>query len=80
MANPDMATSFPKLRGAFEGRALFVAGETSSFLKREHEAEIRRTFPDAEFSWIPNGGHWLHAERHKDFMETVAAFLQRPST
>jgi esterase len=36
---------------------------------------IRALFPKARFAKIPGTGHWLHAEKPREFEETVRVFL-----
>jgi len=67
--------SFPHLEGSFEGPTLFLSGGASDYVLPEHRAEIKRLFPTARFAKIPGAGHWLHAEKPKEFMATVDAFL-----
>ncbi|MCA3468248.1 MAG: alpha/beta hydrolase, partial [Rhodobacter sp.] len=32
-------------------------------------------FPRARFAKIPGAGHWLHAEKPREFEETLRVFL-----
>jgi esterase len=41
----------------------------------EHRDRIRALFPAARFAKIPGAGHWLHAEKPREFEAAVAAFL-----
>ena len=36
---------------------------------------IRALFPTARFAKLAGAGHWLHAERPREFEETVEVFL-----
>ena len=42
----------------------------------EHRSGIKALFPKARFARIPDTGHWLHAEKPRDFTETAQAFLE----
>lgn len=66
---------FPPIDSRFEGDTLFLSGGTSTYVKTEHRTEIKRLFPNAKFAKIPGAGHWLHAEKPREFTESVAAFL-----
>ena len=66
---------WPGIQGQFEGRALFLSGAQSSYVLPEHRALILRQFPNAYFARIPGAGHWLHAEKPREFEETVRIFL-----
>jgi esterase len=67
---------FPVPAGAkYEGPALFVAGERSDYIRREHHALIRALFPAARFATVPNAGHWLHADNLAGLLSVVEPFL-----
>lgn len=66
---------WPGTVGQFDGRALFLSGAKSSYVLPEHRALILRQFPNADFASIPGAGHWLHAEKPREFEETVRIFL-----
>ncbi|WGW05591.1 alpha/beta fold hydrolase [Tropicibacter oceani] len=67
--------SFPEIDGQFNGPALFLSGGTSDYVLPEHRARIRALFPKARFAKLPGAGHWLHAEKPRDFEASVRAFL-----
>lgn len=66
---------FPLLEGHFEGPALFLSGAQSDYLRREHRDRIKALFPKAQFLKIPGAGHWLHAEKPRDFEAAIRAWL-----
>lgn len=66
---------WPGTGGQFTGRALFLSGAQSSYVLPEHRALILAQFPNAYFARIPGAGHWLHAEKPREFEETVRIFL-----
>jgi esterase len=68
--------SFPELDGQFEGNALFLSGAVSNYVLPEHRDRIKSLFPNARFAKIPGAGHWLHAEKPREFEETVRVFLE----
>jgi len=61
---------------AYEGPALFLKGEQSTYILPEHEAVTRRLFPSFAFRMIAGTGHWLHAEKPQQFNRLVRNFLQ----
>lgn len=67
--------SFPDLDGQFTGRTLFLSGAQSDYVLPEHRARIKTLFPKAVFSKIPGAGHWLHAEKPREFEAAVRVFL-----
>ncbi|SIS69104.1 alpha/beta fold hydrolase [Phaeovulum vinaykumarii] len=74
-AQMDGITGWPGTPGRFDGPALFVTGANSRYVRaRDHDA-IRAQFPAAQFHQIAGAGHWLHAEKPRDFEQAVAEFL-----
>ncbi|MGR3542310.1 MAG: alpha/beta fold hydrolase [Hasllibacter sp.] len=61
--------------GAFDGPALFLAGGDSDYVPPEARGPIRALFPKARIARIPGAGHWLHAEKPREFEAAVRAFL-----
>lgn len=59
----------------FEGPALFVLGETSDFVRKEDQAEIRRHFPAVRIETIAGAGHNPHVEAKEEFVRAVIGFL-----
>lgn len=66
---------FPPIEGNFTGPSLFLSGGKSDYVKKDYRPEIKRLFPNAKFAKIPGAGHWLHAEKPREFTAAVAAFL-----
>lgn len=66
---------WPGTTGSFDGPALFLTGAESPYVKPEYRDTIRALFPAARFAKIPGTGHWLHAEKPREFEETVRVFL-----
>lgn len=67
---------FPEIDGRFEGPVLFLAGADSDYVLQEHRPDIKRLFPSARFAKIPGAGHWLHADKPREFEAAIRAFLQ----
>lgn len=66
---------WPGTQGRFDRPALFLTGAESHYVKPEYRDTIRALFPAARFARIPGAGHWLHAEKPREFEETVRVFL-----
>ncbi len=66
---------WPATTGRFDGPTLFLTGAESTYVRPEHREAIRSHFPAARFAKIPGTGHWLHAEKPREFEETVRVFL-----
>jgi len=67
---------FPEMDGAFQGGTLFLSGGDSDYVNRSHRAEIKRLFPDARFASIPGTGHWLHAEKPREFEAAMRGYFE----
>lgn len=67
---------WPGTEGQFPNAALFLTGALSSYVRPEHRETIRALFPKARFAKLPDAGHWLHAEKPREFEETVRVFLE----
>ena len=67
---------WPGTQGTFDHPALFLTGAESHYVRPEHRETIRALFPKARFAKIPGAGHWLHAEKPREFEETVRVFLE----
>jgi pimeloyl-ACP methyl ester carboxylesterase len=66
---------WPEVSGQFDGPTLFLTGAESSYVRPEYRPTIQNLFPAARFARIPGTGHWLHAEKPREFEETVRVFL-----
>lgn len=71
----DRITGWPDPGGRFEGPTLFLSGADSDYVSRDDRDAIRELFPKARFASIPGAGHWLHAEKPREFEAAVRAFL-----
>ena len=67
--------SFPDIEGRFDKPTLFLSGADSDYVKREYRNDIKALFPKAQFAKIPGAGHWLHAEKPREFEAAVEAWL-----
>ena len=67
----DIAQSLPP----FQGPVLFLSGALSDYVQPEARATIRSLFPQARMAKLPGAGHWLHAEKPREFEATLRVFL-----
>ena len=75
-ADMEAILGFPELRDArFEGPVLMLSGGASDYVLPEHRERTKALFPAARFAKIPGAGHWLHAEKPREFEAAVRAFL-----
>ncbi len=63
------------VNGPFDGPTLFLSGGASDYVLPEHRPHIRSLFPKARFAKLPGAGHWLHAEKPREFEATARIFL-----
>jgi esterase len=63
-------------QAVFYGPTYFVRGGKSWYVEDDDFEVIRQHFPEVEFETIKGAGHWLHAEKPKEFFEAVSAFLE----
>jgi len=66
---------FPEISGSFDGSAVFLSGGESDYVRAEHRRPIKALFPKARFAKIPEAGHWLHAQKPREFEASVRAIL-----
>ena len=74
-AEMDTILGFPETSGTFKGPTLFLSGGASPYVQPEYRPAIKALFPNARFAKIPGAGHWVHAEKPREFEAAVAAFL-----
>ena len=74
---PDI-TGWPGIEAEAGHPTLFLSGSKSDYVQPQARPAIKRLFPAARFARIPQAGHWLHAERPREFEAAVRAFLDRP--
>ena len=68
--------SFPDVDAHWDGPTLFLSGGASDYVRAEHRATIRRLFPKARFAKLTGAGHWLHAEKPREFETALRTFLR----
>ena len=75
-AEMEAITGWDEIPGVFEAPTLFLSGSESDYVERGHRQKIRTHFPAAKFASIPGAGHWLHAEKPREFQAAVEAFFE----
>ncbi|MEL6643209.1 MAG: alpha/beta fold hydrolase [Pseudomonadota bacterium] len=71
----EQIIGFPDVSGSFDGPTLFLTGADSDYVDRAHRDRIRSLFPNARFASLPGAGHWLHADKPREFEAAVRVFL-----
>ena len=67
--------SFPKIESEFSGHSLFLKGEKSDYIRSEHRKLIKSLFTKARFATFKEAGHWLHAEKPREFESAARLFF-----
>jgi pimeloyl-ACP methyl ester carboxylesterase len=62
--------------GTFGGPVLFINGARSNYFKAGDEDLIQSIFPSAQIITLETG-HWVQAEKPKEFAETAISFLMK---
>lgn len=65
---------FPDFETSWGGPVLFLSGAASDYVQSAHRETIRSYFPAAKFAKIPDAGHWLHAEKPREFEAAIRAW------
>lgn len=76
-ANMDRIREFPQLDSYYTGPATFIRGDKSRYVREEHHAQIKRSFPNAALFTVRDGGHWPHSEQPERFMDLLWRSLGR---
>ncbi len=71
----DLIIGWPETAGRFDGPTLFLTGANSHYVQPDARPKIQTQFPKARFAKLADAGHWLHAEKPREFEDTVRAFL-----
>ena len=74
-AEMDGIVGWPEIAAMTQRPALFLRGAASDYVRPEARPVIDRLFPAAAFAEIPGAGHWLHAEKPREFEAVLRAFL-----
>ncbi|XP_048374381.1 protein ABHD11 isoform X2 [Sphaerodactylus townsendi] len=68
--------SFPDFQTSYTGPTLFLGGSKSEYISSNDYPEIERLFPQAEIQYVPDAGHWVHADQPQQFLAAVCNFLE----
>nr|XP_056721311.1 protein ABHD11 [Euleptes europaea] len=74
----DEIMSFPDFQTPYSGPTLFLGGSKSGYISSNDYPEIERLFPQAEIQYVPDAGHWVHADQPQLFLAAVCNFLELP--
>lgn len=68
-------TRLPPTNKTFDGPTLFIGGSKSDYINVNDHEKIKQLFPAAKIQYIPGAGHWVHAEKPKEFLEMITSFI-----
>lgn len=71
----DMIVGYPAEDRVYDGEALFLHGGASDYVQPSAHDRIMALFPKARFEVLARAGHWLHAEKPREFISAVSGFL-----
>lgn len=54
---------------------MIMRGERSNYISDEDLLDMKKRFPNSELVTIKDAGHWVHAEKPKEFFEAVMDFI-----
>ncbi|MDJ0628391.1 MAG: alpha/beta fold hydrolase [Rhodobacter sp.] len=74
-AEMDKITGWPGIEAEAGNPTLFLSGGASDYVQPQARETIKRLFPAARLARIPQAGHWLHAEKPREFEAAVRAYL-----
>ena len=74
-ADMPKIVGFPEVSTQYDGPAFFVSGGESTYVSRDHRDATKALFPNAKFASIPGTGHWLHAEKPREFEAACRAWM-----
>ena len=66
---------WPEIAASFDHPVLWLAGETSDYVRPEHEPAMRALFPRTRLATIKGAGHWVHSEQPAAFVSALRVFL-----
>lgn len=72
--------NFPDIDTTFEGKTLFLSGANSDYVTQVYRPKIKALFPNASFMKIKDAGHWLHAEKPREFESAVRGWLEKTTS
>lgn len=61
--------------GVYPGQTLFISGADSHYILPQDALGLRQQFPAYTLETIEGAGHWVQAEKPKEFLKVVRDFL-----
>jgi pimeloyl-ACP methyl ester carboxylesterase len=64
-------------QGQSDVRTLILRGEKSNYITESDFEEFQSRFSNLKIETIAEAGHWVHAEKPKEFFDVVLKFIQQ---
>lgn len=74
--NYDKLRKEVKAQSPFYGKALFVRGGNSKYIRDTDFDYIKSIFPNARLETIAGAGHWVHVEKQMELLAVLKTFLE----
>lgn len=74
-SNMDMIFAGVEVNNVFIKPVLFIKGGKSDYIKNEHLPLIKKLFPAAIITTIPEAGHWVHVDAPDEICRLFSQFL-----
>ena len=63
-------------QGCSQAPTLVVRGEKSNYIAESDLKDFEKHFPNFKLETVLGSGHWIHAEKPKEFFEVVMLFIR----
>jgi esterase len=61
--------------GRVDVNTLFIRGEKSNYILDSDFEKIKEHFPNSKIETVAGAGHWVHAEKPREFFERISEFI-----
>ncbi|PDH42406.1 MAG: alpha/beta hydrolase [Rhodothermaeota bacterium MED-G19] len=65
-----------KLNRPIKNKVLFIKGGNSNYITKDDIKELSESFLLYKINEIPNSGHWVHAEKPNEFINSIKSFFK----
>ncbi len=66
----------PEITTKSDIETLFIRGELSNYIQEADEQLIKEYYPKAKIETISGAGHWVHAEKPIELLDSIHSFFQ----
>lgn len=66
----------PEITTKSDIETLFIRGELSNYIQEADEQLIKEYYPKAKIETISGAGHWVHAEKPNELLDSIHSFFQ----